>query len=236
MSSPISIALSSYEKTALINVIKGNPTWKTVDQLGDAFVEQATAKPYDVDKIANAIAALEVDSSVPLIKTTDFNRKPVEEPINQVLRGVIFDLVKRQLSDNSTTVEPKNTLLISALISGACIRSGLCNSSTQSGTITLGLRFKDTQWKEIIPENESEIWAIHACLHLLVGGTRIYREEQIGYRQEEVLPALKSVAEQDLITNPQGKALLQATIAEAETGFQQNLPIADIWKILFPES
>ncbi|KAF8190549.1 hypothetical protein BJ912DRAFT_903146 [Pholiota molesta] len=234
MSSPISIALSSYNKTAVFEVIKANPNWRTVDQLGDAFIEQANAKPYNVDKIADVIAELEIDPDAPLIKTLDFNRQPVEQPFKQILSQVVFDLIKRVFSNDTPAIEPTNPFLVSALISGACIRSGLCNSSTQSGMITLGLRFEGTQWREIVPDEKAQVWAIHAALHLLAGGTRIYREEQIGYRQNEVLPALKAIAEQNIVTNPQGKKLLQAAITEAEAGFQSNLSIVDIWKILFP--
>jgi hypothetical protein len=209
MSSPISIALSSYSKTAVFEVIKANPTWQTVDQLGDAFIEQANAKPYNVDKIADVIAELENDPDVPLIKTLDFNRQPVEKPFKQILSQVVFDLIKRVFSNDIPAIEPTNPFFVSALLSGACIRSGLCNSSTQSGMITLGLRFEGTQWREIVPDEKTQVWAIHAALHLLAGGTRIYREEQIGYRQNEVLPALKAIAEQNIVTNPQGKKLLQ---------------------------
>ncbi|KAF8190561.1 hypothetical protein BJ912DRAFT_878549 [Pholiota molesta] len=234
MSSRISVALSSYDKTTVLDVIKADPTWKTVDQLGDGFIEQANAKPYNVDKIADVIAELENDPDVPLIKTLDFNRQSVEKPFKEILGQVVFDLIKRVFSNDIPAIEPTNPFLVSALISGASIRSGLCNSSTQSGMITLGLRFEGTEWREIVPDEKAQVWAIHAALHLLAGGTRIYREEQIGYRQNEVLLALKAIAEQNIVTNPQGKALLQTAIAEAEAGFQSNLPIVDIWKILFP--
>jgi hypothetical protein len=209
MSSQISVALSSYDKTTVLDVIKADPIWKTVDQLGDAFVEQANAKPYSVDKIADVIAELENDPDVPLIKTLDFNRQSVEKPFKQILGQVVFDLIKRVFSNDIPAIEPTNPFLVSALISGASIRSGLCNSSTQSGMITLGLRFEGTEWREIVPDEKAQVWAIHAALHLLAGGTRIYREEQIGYRQNEVLPALKAIAEQNIVTNPQGKELLQ---------------------------
>jgi hypothetical protein len=209
MSSRISVALSSYDKTTVLDVIKADPTWKTVDQLGDAFIEQANAKPYNVDKIADVIAALENDPDVPLIKTLDFNRQSVEKPFKQILGEVVFDLIKRVFSNDIPAIEPTNPFLVSALISGASIRSGLCNSSTQSGMITLGLRFEGTEWREIVPDEKAQVWAIHAALHLLAGGTRIYREEQIGYRQTEVLPALKAIAEQNIVTNHQGKELLQ---------------------------
>jgi len=235
MSSPISLALSSYDKTAVVKLIKNNPVWRTVDQLGDAFAEQANDKPYNTDKIADVIAGLENDPDLPLIKTLDFNQQPVEKPFKQILRQVIFDLIKRVFSDDIPAIEPTNPFLVSALISGTCIRTGLCNSSTQSGMITLGLRFEGTQWKEIIPDEKAQVWAIHAALHLLAGGTRIYHEEQIGYRQNEVLPALKAIAEQNIVTNLQGKELLKAAIAEAEADSEvrSNLPIVDIWKILF---
>jgi len=234
MASPISLALSSYDKTAVVEVIKNNPVWRTVDQLGEAFIEQANAEPYNTDKIADVIAGLENDPDIPLIKSLDFNRRPVEKPFKQVLRQVIFDLIKRVFSNDIPTIEPTNPFLVSALISGACIRTGLCNSSTQSGMITLGLRFEGTQWREIVPDEKAEVWAIHAALHLLAGGRRIYHEEQIGYRQNEVLPALKAIAEQDIVTNLQGKELLQAVITEAGAEVQSNLLIVDIWKILFP--
>ena len=63
--------------------------------------------------------------------------------------------------------------------------------------------------KELVLDEKAQVWAIHAALHLLAGGTRIYREEQIGYRKNEVLPALKAIAEQNIITNHQGKELLE---------------------------
>ncbi|KAF8190544.1 hypothetical protein BJ912DRAFT_925672 [Pholiota molesta] len=236
MASPISVALSSYDKMSVLEVIKANPTWKTVDQLGDAFIEQANAKPYDVEKIATVIADLMNDPNVPPIKTVDFHRQPIEEPFKDILCQVVFDLIKRVFSDDIPAIEPTNPFLVSALISGACIRSDICNSSTQSGHITLGLRFEGVKWREIIPDEKAEVWAIHAALHLLAGGRRVYREEQIGDRQKELLPALKAIAEQNIIINPQGKALLQAAIAEAEAGFKKNLPIVDIWKMLFPEA
>jgi hypothetical protein len=209
MASPISLALSSYDKTSLLELIKANPTWKTVEHLGYTFIEQANAKPCEIEKIATVIADLENDPNVPPIETLDFYRQPVEEPFKGTLRMVIYDFVKKEFSDDIPAIEPTNPFLISALISGACIRSGICNSSTQSGMITLGLRFEDGLWRQMVPDEKAEIWAIHAALHLLAGGRRIYREQQIGYRQKELLPALKAIAEQNIIINPQGKALLQ---------------------------
>lgn len=144
MSSPISLALSTYDKTTVVEVIMNNPVWRTVDQLGDAFIEQANAKPYRAEKIADVIAGLENDPDVPLIKALYFNRQPIEKPFQQILRQVIFDLIKRVFSNDIPVIEPTNPFLVSALLSGACIRTGVCNSSTQSGMITLGLRFEGT--------------------------------------------------------------------------------------------
>ncbi|KAF9482326.1 hypothetical protein BDN70DRAFT_991251 [Pholiota conissans] len=234
MSSPIATALSSYDKAAVLTVIKANPTWKTINELGDTFVELAKEKPYDSDKLATILAELEHDPDVPLIKTLDFNQQPVEKPYSQIVTAIVFDLLKWVFSDETPAIEPTNPYLAAALISGACVRTGLCNSSVQSGQITTGLRFEGTNWQETIPDELAQVNAIHAVLHLLAGGSRIYREEQIGYRQNEVLPALKAIAEQNIIVNPEGKQLLQAAITEAEAGFERDLPLADIWKILFP--
>ncbi|KIM38048.1 hypothetical protein M413DRAFT_30454 [Hebeloma cylindrosporum] len=251
-SSPIFLALSSYDKAAVVEVIKNNPVWRTVNQLGDAFIELANAKPYITDKIAEVIAGLESDPDIPLIKTTDFHEQPVQILFKQILREVIFDLIKRVFANDIPSIDPTNPFLVSALISGACIRTGLCNSSTQSGMITSGLRFEGTRWWEIFSGQKAQVWAIHASLHLLAGGTRIYHEEQIGYRQGEVLPALKAIAEQNVVTNLRGKDTgvfafsfscplfssteprLKIAIAEAEAGFPSNIPFVDIWKILFP--
>lgn len=234
MSSPIFLALSSYDKAAVVEAIKNNPDWSTVDELGEAFLELANAKPYTADKIAEVIAGLENDPDIPLIKTTDFYEQPVQRPIEEILCEVIFDLTRRAFSDDIPAIEPTNPFLVSALISGACIRTGLCNSSAQSGMITTGLRFEGTEWWETYSGEKAQGWAIHAALHLLAGGTRIYHEEQIGDRQDEVLPALKAIAEQNIVTNIRGKELLQVVIAEAEAEFPSNLPFVDIWKILFP--
>lgn len=75
--------------------------------------------------------------------------------------------------------------------------------------ITLGLQFEGEQWREIIPDEKVQVWAIHVALHLLAGGRRVYHEEQNGYRQKELLPALKAIAEQNIFIHAQGKALLQ---------------------------
>jgi hypothetical protein len=212
MDSPFSLALSSYDKTSILELIKANPTWSTVEQLAYTFIEQANAKPYDVDKIATVIADLKNDPKVPPIETLDYYSQTVEKPFKDILSRVMYDFVKKEFSDDIPAIEPTNPFLVSALISGACIRSGICNSSTQSGMITLGLRFEDGLWKQMVPDEKAEVWAIHAALHLLAGGRRVYREEQIGYRQKELLPALKAIAEQNIIINPQGKALLQVSI------------------------
>ncbi|KAF9482322.1 hypothetical protein BDN70DRAFT_991247 [Pholiota conissans] len=234
MTSSIATAIASHDKAAVVETIKANPTWETINELGDTFVELAKEKPYESQRLATILAELKNDPDVPLIKSLDSNRQLVEEPYSQAVNAIVLDLLKWVFSDEPPAIEPTNPYLAAALISGACVRTGLCNSSVQSGEITAGLRFEGTKWQELIPNELAEVCAIHAVLHLLAGGSRIYREEQIGYRQNEVLPALKAIAEQNVIVNPEGKQLLQAAIAEAETGFERDIPLADIWKILFP--
>ncbi|KAF9482323.1 hypothetical protein BDN70DRAFT_991248 [Pholiota conissans] len=280
VSSPIATALSSYDKTAVLEAIKANPTWQTIEELGDTFVELAKEKPYESQRLASILAELEHDPEVPFIKTLDFNRQPVEKPYSQIVTAIVFDLLKWVFTDEPSTIEPANSYLAAALISGACVRTGLCNSAVQSGQITTGLRMEGTKWQETIPDELAEVNAVHAVLHLLAGGSRIIREEQIKFCQSELLPALKALAEQNVIVHPEGIILLgnppflrnpgfpqtligkpsssgkpsrvlphfringmsrrygvlveRATIAEAESGFQKDLPLADIWAILFP--
>lgn len=181
MSSPVALALSSYDRTTVFEVIKNNPIWKTVDNsLGYAFIELSNSKPYDADKMAYATAELEDDTSISLIKTVDWYQQPIDEPFKRILRQVIFDVIKLVFSEVIPDIESSNPFLVSALISGARICSGLCNSSVQSGMITHGLHFEGEHWKETISKEMAEVSAIHAALHLLAGGSRIYCEEQIG--------------------------------------------------------
>ncbi len=60
------------------------------------------------------------------------------------------------------------------------------------------------------PEGAQEILAVHACLALLVGGAAMY--QAIGWETEKLGPALKKIAEENVIKDQNGKKLLQVCL------------------------
>ena len=111
--------------------------------------------------------------------------------------------------ENITSVTPQNPALIVAMISGACTRTKLTDSTSQTGLVTQGLQFKYSEYEDYITQDEYEVHALHACLQLLVGGEVGFEIGQARYDKEDVLPALKSIAEKGIIKYDNVKRLLQ---------------------------
>ena len=208
-------ALNSHNESLLLNIINDNPTWKNIDTLAYGFIEVAKSHPTDVVKIANTILAMRDAPDAPAINTLDFRGQPTKEKLSDVLSVQIYEMLKRAFSytaeQDISAINPQNPALIAAMISGACARSKLCNSAAQAGMVSIGLQFDPPyqDYRHFMTSDEYEVYALHACLKLLVGGLVGFTTGQMGYYKDDVLPALRSMVEKDIIKSENGKNLFQ---------------------------
>ena len=204
-------SLASHDAPTILEIIKRDSTWENVNALAYGFMELAQAHPGDVDKIANTILTVE---NSPDAQTIEINCDNGWEPIQlrHLLTDELYDMLCSAFSyesENISSITPQNPALIAAMISGACARTKLTNSDSQAGLVTRGLQFKYSEYEDHFTQDEYEVHALHACLQLLVGGEVGFEVGQTRYDKEDVLPALKSIAEKGIIKYDNGKRLLQ---------------------------
>jgi len=236
MSSALIAALRSSDAPTLLELIKAEPTWDTVNQIAYGFYDVAQSQPGDVENIASAILSVQTAPDLPDIDTTDPSGNPTKAPFVNKLAECLLDMLKHAFSGpHDPTIHPTNTFLVAALISGACVRTGLCDSAVQAGEISRGLHFKDSEYKLYFARKDYEINILHACLQLLVGGSAMYTKGEISDYKAEFLPTLSSLSRKGFVSHPNGKKLLEVTIEQAKAGFSDNLSAKEVWSILFPD-
>jgi hypothetical protein len=237
MSSALIDALSSFDVDTLIRLITSNPTWESVNQLAYGFCDVAQSQPGDVDKIASAILSIRSAPDLPDIDSTDSTGQPVKAEFADELTRCLLDMLKHAFGGrHDLTVHPKNTFLVAAMISGACVRTGLCDSGVQAGEISCGLHFRDSEYESYLAPKDYEINILHACLQLLVGGSTMHIKGEISHYKAEWLPALTSMSRKGYVKDPNGKKLLEVTIAQTKAGFPNDLSASDVWSTLFPDT
>lgn len=205
-------ALTSHNESILLNIINDNPTWDSIHDLAYGVIKVAQSHPTDVEKIVNTIIAVRDALDAPAINSNDSAGQPTKRELSDLLSREIYEMLTSAFDTTDqeiSSINPQNPLLISAMISGACARSQLCNSAAQAGMVTRGLQFKDSDYDSYLTPDNYEVNALHACLQLLVGGSAGYTSDQMGYEKEGMLPALKSIASKDIIKSANGKNLLQ---------------------------
>ncbi len=105
----------------------------------------------------------------------------------------------------SAGLAPTNTFpRRGADVGGRASARGCAGRPEQRGIVCEGLQFPDYAHA---PEGAQETLAVHACLALLVGGAAMY--QAIGWDTEKLDPALKMIAEENVIKDQNGKKLLQ---------------------------
>ena len=206
--SRVYVALATQDVAALVELIKETPTWDTVDEIASTFPLVAQAQPADTLKIATAIDAASRAPDLPSKVSTGPKKRDAAPPRAEFQSSVGEMLTSALSADHaraaSAGLAPANPFLVGALISGVCERTGLCRSPEQRGTVCEGLQFPGYVHA---PEGAQEILAVHACLALLVGGAAMY--QAIGWETGKLGPALKRIAEGDVIKDRNGKKLLQ---------------------------
>ena len=249
--SRVYVALATQDVATLVELIKETPTWDTVDEIASTFPLVAQAQPADTLKIATAIDAASRAPDLPAKVSTSPKKRDAAPPRAE-LQSSIGEMLTSALCVDparaaSAGVAPANAFLVAGLISGACERTGLCRSPEQRGTVCEGLQFPDYAHA---PEGAQEVLAVHACLALLVGGAAMY--QAIGWEISKLGPALKRVAEENVIKDENGKKVLQVrcawrnnifidfdelrqlAIQQVESEFSKVLDVSEIWGTLFP--
>jgi len=203
-------ALASHNASTLLDIIKGDPNWDTINHLVNGFIDVAQSDPTDVANIANTILTVRNASDAPAINCTEPSGQPTQRKLSTLLSREIYEILTWAFScETPSSITPENPFLLAAMISGACARIKLCNSSAQAFEITCGLQINETDYKNYFTPDKYELHALHACLQLLVGGSAGLSTDQMGYEKDKVLPALKSIEKKDIIKSVNGKRLLQ---------------------------
>ncbi|KJA20273.1 hypothetical protein HYPSUDRAFT_203970 [Hypholoma sublateritium FD-334 SS-4] len=241
MSSRIFDALRKSDDGALIELVKEAPTWETVNNIIAAYPAVARVYPKMTLKIAETLCEakkLAEDLSGDLIALSDPDYPSDRLDLEYELQICVYDMLMNVLrvpTDNApleyTDITPKNDFIIAGMISGACHRIALCKSPEQRRPICEGFQFPGY----IVDRNEqwSELYAIHACMALLVGGHRLY--STITYFEPGKLAlGLKRLVEKDVIKDSNGNKLLQLIIKQVEEQFETEIEVEEIWKTLFP--
>jgi hypothetical protein len=210
MSTTLATVLCSHNSSGLLDYLKVYPTIAAVDELVWTFHDIAQTHPSSVDRIAKTIVTIKDAPDAPDIATYDSTGKPITQPLYDLLVRHVFDMLTSTFDDpDDLSIHAENPFILAAVTSGACSRVGLCHSAVQASMVTRGLHCEDSAYKEYFPPEQYEIRAIHACLHLLVGASTFVTTDQMGYDKDKILPALNSIAQKNIISNVNGKKLLQ---------------------------
>lgn len=218
MSSRIFDSLRKSDDEALIELVKEAPTWETVNSIVAAYPTVARAYPTLTLKIAETLCEARKsaeDLSGDLIALSDPDYPDDHLDLEYELQICVYDMLMSALhvpTDNTppgyTDVTPTNDFIIAGMISGACHRIALCKSPEQRRPICEGFQFpgyiadRNEQW--------NELYAIHACMALLVGGRRMY--STITYFEPGKLAlGLKRLVEKDVVKTENGNKLLQVS-------------------------
>ena len=218
MSSRIFDALRKCDDEALIELVKESPTWETVNNIVAAYPTVARAYPTQTLKIADTLREakkLAENLSDDLIGLSDPDYPDDRLDLDYELQICVYEMLMNVLHiptedipPEYTQITPTNEFIIAGMISGACHRMMLCKSPEQRLPICEGLQFsgyikdRNEQW--------NELYAIHACMSLLVGGERMY-STITHFEPGKLAPGLKRLVEKEIVRNENGKKLLQVS-------------------------
>jgi len=214
---------------ALLEIIRAHPQRATITELICAYMALTAEHPTEVHRFARVLAKLK-KSKEPTVYTFDDFGKSVKRTIDLVLNRELADIHGGDLIEaKSSLVTASNDYFITSLLSAISLKYRLCDSPGQVGPIVRGLHPKDNNRRG----HNQEIPVIAACLQLLVAGSYLYGPQGTDVGKEDVPKALELIAQQGVVQNLNGKRLLEATIQQAKSGFNDD--VDDAWSILFPQ-
>ena len=209
MPSPTLASLRSGDVGALTAAINASPTWRTLGTIVGEFRTLSEAHPTQTLQFAETIHAASQPPACTATMRDDDDPDNAADLMNE-LDVTVLEMLSGVFCVNDRVpgyadITPTNPLLAAALMSGACMRIGLCRSADQMGMVCAGLQFP-----EYLHGNsaaESELYALHACLALLVGGAEMYKELECDH--DKFPAAFKKLVDEDVIKDENGKKLLQ---------------------------
>ncbi|KJA24927.1 hypothetical protein HYPSUDRAFT_85747 [Hypholoma sublateritium FD-334 SS-4] len=196
--------------TAAINV---PPTWDTLSILVGEFRTLAEAHPAQTLQLAETIYAVSRPPAACAATVPDEDDPEHPDALTDELQGCMYEMLASAFSANDRA--PANAVLVAALMSGA---------------YCAGLQFPG--YLHGNSAAESEMYALHACLALLVGGAAMYKGLQ--HDHGKFASAFKKLVGENVIKDENGKKLLEVTIQQVESGFNRTLDVKEIWATLFP--
>lgn len=187
-------------KAAITEHISSKPTYETVCELVNALVELATQEPENVLVYTRILADQQVPPITLRLEDASISKC---DSFKGFLREVLNEVLEGSMDPPNASIDPSNHFLIIAMLSGACANTGLCAEAAQASQVLLGLQILE-DYEAYGSSDLYEIRAIHACLQLLVGGSVLLYDDGA----QEVENALKVIEEKGVITNPNGRKLL----------------------------
>ena len=161
----------------------------------------------------------------------------IEEEAESILTNVLYDAISVGMDVLDpfqapkipfSRVDPSNTYLTTAVLSGACALTGLSASSDQRGEILVGLKMLD-DYALHGPEELYEVRAIHACIQLLVGGMASVHVSP-HYPVGETIKALRKIESEGVIRHDGGKRVLKVSRMHALRTASFVLIVCDRWQ------
>lgn len=174
----------------------------------------------ETDTYAATLRTMLDAPDIPVIESKDHTDNTKELTVagllSRHLHGVLSAILHEKVD---LTIQPHNNYIVASVISGTAIRYRLCESSMQDGKVMRGLHFAGSDFESYWGPETYEINALGACVHLLVGGNRMYTSGQIGYRNSEVLPALEAIKQEGVIKHLAGVKILEVNFGISTSRF-----------------
>jgi hypothetical protein len=219
-------AYSSPEPTiaaaSLVHLVKQQPTAETVAWLAELYESLAAHSPSRADTLAQSLVLLRDSADIPTIAKNDPSGKPYEESFAVVLNLFLHEVISSAISGPSSdliAIAPTNAFLVGSVISAAARKHGLYTSSAQIGAVARGIHFPESNYQLYTSPDAREVSSLGACLQLLIAGTSLCEDGQIGRSREHLLPSIKSLLTDETIKDANGKKLLEVGVISVFSAF-----------------
>ncbi|KAF9457670.1 hypothetical protein BDZ94DRAFT_194416 [Collybia nuda] len=226
MSNDLFSAVQSLDATTALDILS-EATFDTdhIEDLVAAYLSSCHLSPTRTGEYTSFLLDLEASGKLPKITVTRGDGASYEDSFAALTRREVFEAIRDLLdADGDHQVRPENPYLVAALVSGASMRSGLCSASDQIANITQGLQL-DPYQDGTADAGKIQIRAIHALLAILTAGDKYSR-------YTEAVGAIQKLRDGGVVTNENGKKLLDDALTHVQAG--QSLSSEAAWGLIFP--
>jgi hypothetical protein len=203
----------------LLSIIEADPERETVEGIAEFLVLLAHENPKDVETFVRAIRILE-DDPVTLQITIDWYKGHMTG-VRGLMRMHLHETIADALEENNleddepenNEVDRWNPCLTASILAAAGIKLGLMELSRVPYAITrMGLQVPDPQLQR--RGNKEKLYAVSACLHMLVAGSVMMRSFIHAEGYKGILEALELLKAKGVLDAPDSQALLEVRLPQ----------------------